>query len=110
MESFDHLLEHSGTTCRSANGRVDHARRRVAATRGSGAVQEPLDASAPAIAAHQYEDIEATFHRLDQALENLSNSFPRASLQGRATSSTTYVLSWLDNGCTVPSSVRTPQD
>jgi RNA polymerase sigma factor (TIGR02999 family) len=58
---------------------VDHARRRLAAKRGGGAVHEPLDASERAITADEAEDIEATLHRLDKALAELSGSYPRAA-------------------------------
>ena len=58
---------------------VDHARRRLAAKRGGGAVHEPLDASAPATTADEAEDIEATLRRLDKALADLSGSYPRAA-------------------------------
>jgi RNA polymerase sigma factor (TIGR02999 family) len=59
---------------------VDHARRRLAAKRGGGAVHEPLDASAAtASTTGEAEDIEATLRRLDRALEGLSSSFPRAA-------------------------------
>jgi RNA polymerase sigma factor (TIGR02999 family) len=58
---------------------VDHARRRLAAKRGGGAVHEPLDTSAAAVAPAGADDIEATLGRLDRALEQLSDSFPRAA-------------------------------
>jgi RNA polymerase sigma factor (TIGR02999 family) len=58
---------------------VDHARRRLAAKRGGGAVHEPLDATEPAITPEETEDIEATLRRLDKALADLSGSYPRAA-------------------------------
>jgi RNA polymerase sigma factor (TIGR02999 family) len=58
---------------------VDHARRRLAAKRGGGAVHEPLDASATAATADEGEDIEATLSRLDRALDDLRGSHPRAA-------------------------------
>ena len=58
---------------------VDHARRRLAAKRGGGAVHEPVESSTSAVASGEAGEIEATLRRLDRALEDLSVSFPRAA-------------------------------
>ncbi len=58
---------------------VDHARRRLASKRGGGAVHEQLSTSAGIAAPETANDIEAVLARLDQALVQLSASFPRTA-------------------------------
>ena len=58
---------------------IDHARRRLATKRGGGAVHQPFSTSGGIAAPDRPDDIEATLARLDQALVELSASFPRAA-------------------------------
>jgi RNA polymerase sigma factor (TIGR02999 family) len=58
---------------------IDHARRRRADKRGRGAVHDPLDPSAIAASLEDSHEVEAMFSRLDRALEQLNESFPRAA-------------------------------
>jgi RNA polymerase sigma factor (TIGR02999 family) len=58
---------------------IDHARRRLASKRGGGAVHEPLSTSDGIAAPQPAEDIEIVLGRLDQALTELSATFPRAA-------------------------------
>jgi RNA polymerase sigma factor (TIGR02999 family) len=58
---------------------VDHARRRLAGKRGGGAIHETLDSSVVAPALEQSLDVETTMARLDSALEQLTDTFPRAA-------------------------------
>jgi RNA polymerase sigma factor (TIGR02999 family) len=58
---------------------VDHARRRLADKRGGGAIHQSLDTSAMAVASSDGCDIEAMLGRLDRALQELTDSFPRAA-------------------------------
>ena len=57
---------------------VDHARRRLAGKRGCGAIHEELEPFSMALAEAD-SDIEATLGRLDRALEQLTDTFPRAA-------------------------------
>jgi RNA polymerase sigma factor (sigma-70 family) len=62
------------------NGRhrlVDHARRRLADKRGAGMIAMPLDTRI--VAPETDNDIEATFGRLDRALDTLGLQYPRAA-------------------------------
>jgi RNA polymerase sigma factor (TIGR02999 family) len=56
---------------------VDHARRRLAEKRGAGMIATPLDTRI--VAPQTDHDIEATFGRLDRALDALSVQYPRAA-------------------------------
>ena len=58
---------------------IDHARRRLASKRGGGAVHEQLSTSAGIASPESADDIEAVLARLDQALVQLSASFPRTA-------------------------------
>jgi RNA polymerase sigma factor (TIGR02999 family) len=58
---------------------VDHARRRLAEKRGGGIVHLELDSSTVSITPKESEDIEAKLSRLDKALGDLSDSFPRSA-------------------------------
>jgi RNA polymerase sigma factor (TIGR02999 family) len=58
---------------------VDHARRRLADKRGGGMIHEPLQDCAVPIAPDSDADIDAMLGRLDGALEQLGDSFPRAA-------------------------------
>ena len=58
---------------------IDHARRRLASKRGGGAVHEQLSTSAGITSPESANDIEAVLARLDQALVQLSASFPRTA-------------------------------
>jgi RNA polymerase sigma factor (TIGR02999 family) len=58
---------------------VDHARRRLAEKRGGGIVHQELHSSAVGITPNEFEDIEAKLARLDKALADLSESFPRSA-------------------------------
>ena len=58
---------------------VDHARRRLAEKRGGGIVHQELHSSAVGIRPNESEDIEAKLARLDKALADLSDSFPRSA-------------------------------
>ena len=56
---------------------VDHARRRLADKRGAGSMAKPLDTAI--VAPETDADIEATFGRLDRALDALGAHYPRAA-------------------------------
>jgi RNA polymerase sigma factor (TIGR02999 family) len=58
---------------------VDHARRRRANKRGGGAFHEPMRTSAIVAAPERSDDLEPVLARLDQALAELNDSFPRAA-------------------------------
>jgi RNA polymerase sigma factor (TIGR02999 family) len=58
---------------------IDHARRRLASKRGGGAVHESFSTSAGVPAPEAPEDIETVLARLDQALIQLSATFPRTA-------------------------------
>jgi RNA polymerase sigma factor (TIGR02999 family) len=57
---------------------VDRARRRLADKRGGGVTAEPLSECAAVQVADSVEDVEATLGRLDHALRQLHEDFPRA--------------------------------
>lgn len=57
---------------------IDHARRRLAEKRGGGVVHEPLRSSAVTSPAAG-DDPEPMLERLDQALEELDRTYPRAA-------------------------------
>jgi RNA polymerase sigma factor (TIGR02999 family) len=58
---------------------IDHARRSLANKRGAGAVHEPIQSSAVSIGPEPSDDIESMLARLDRALGELSDRFPRAA-------------------------------
>jgi RNA polymerase sigma factor (TIGR02999 family) len=58
---------------------VDHARRRLAEKRGGGIVHHELHSAAIRISPKDSEDIEAKLSRLDKALADLGESFPRSA-------------------------------
>jgi RNA polymerase sigma factor (TIGR02999 family) len=58
---------------------VDHARRRLAEKRGSGARHKTLDESTPVAAPDPVENAELLLDRLDQAVEELGRVHPRAA-------------------------------
>lgn len=58
---------------------VDHARRRLADKRGSGARHEPVDAHTPATVADSSNDVGPMLDRLDRAVAGLGESHPRAA-------------------------------
>jgi RNA polymerase sigma factor (TIGR02999 family) len=59
---------------------IDHARRRLAEKRGGRIAHSELKSSQVGIQPHMPAgDLEATFKRLDQALEELTHHFPRAA-------------------------------
>jgi RNA polymerase sigma-70 factor, ECF subfamily len=58
---------------------VDHARRRLAEKRGSGAKPSPLDTSAPVAAPAADEDDTEVLDRLDRAVADLAAGYPRAA-------------------------------
>ena len=58
---------------------INHARRRLASKRGGGAVHEQLSTSAGITSPESANDIEAALARLNQALVQLSASFPRTA-------------------------------
>src|SRR5262245_17075683 len=58
---------------------IDYARRRRADKRGGGAVHEPLEPAAIAAKLEDAHEVEAMLSRLDRALEQLNESFPRAA-------------------------------
>ena len=58
---------------------IDHARRRLASKRGSGAVHEQISTSTTVAVPAPPEDIEAVLARLDKALVELSAKFPRTA-------------------------------
>lgn len=58
---------------------IDHARRRLASKRGSGAVHEQISTSTTVAGPAPPEDIEAVLARLDKALVELSAKFPRTA-------------------------------
>jgi RNA polymerase sigma factor (TIGR02999 family) len=58
---------------------IDHARRRLASKRGSGAVHEQISTSTTVVVPAPPEDIEAVLARLDKALVELSAKFPRTA-------------------------------
>ena len=58
---------------------IDHARRRLASKRGGGIAHENCDVAALAARIESGTDIESMLVRLDQALDDLARSFPRAA-------------------------------
>ena len=58
---------------------VDHARRRLAEKRGGGVIHEELKTGTMAIVPDQPQDVEVILEQLDDALEQLTASFPRAA-------------------------------
>jgi len=58
---------------------IDHARRRLATKRGGRIPHEHCDAAALAAPIDSAADRESMLARLDQALDNLGKSFPRAA-------------------------------
>ena len=58
---------------------IDHARRRLASKRGGGIAHENCDGAALAARIESGTDIEPILARLDQALDELAKSFPRAA-------------------------------
>lgn len=58
---------------------VDHARRRLTAKRGGGAVREPLDTSVAAAAPDAGDDVERTLGNLDRAIAELAEKYPRTA-------------------------------
>jgi RNA polymerase sigma factor (TIGR02999 family) len=58
---------------------VDHARRRLADKRGGGIIHESLRDQAVPIGVHADSDIEAMLGRLDGALQQLTDSYPRTA-------------------------------
>jgi RNA polymerase sigma factor (TIGR02999 family) len=58
---------------------IDHARRRLAEKRGGGEIHAPLSSSAVVAAPDSGEPAEAILERLDRALTQLRQDFPRAA-------------------------------
>ena len=58
---------------------IDRARRRLSAKRGGGIIHEPVDTSVLVQPRGNSDELEATFARLDRALNELSDRFPRAA-------------------------------